>query len=87
MGKLCTANLSCLHQQGDYMIPNQIIGRGFMHTGYPPSEIEYTLPDSGLTIAIILFFIVGPFWLIYRLGEYGAKKSGLLSKRTIKEMD
>ncbi len=69
------------------MYPNAVTGRGAIYAGYPLSENEYTIPDPGLTLAIIIFCIAGPFWLIYRLGEYVAKKIGLLPKQVAKAIE
>ena len=69
------------------MYPNTGTSRGVIYKGYSPSETEYTIPDPSLTLAIIIFCIAGPFWLIYRLGEYVAKKSGLVPKQVTKAIE
>ena len=66
------------------MLPNTVIGRGAIYSGYPPSEDEYTIPDPGLTLAIVFFCIVGPFWLIYRFIKYLSVISGLVPDQAIK---
>ena len=45
------------------MIPHPITGRAHNIIAHS----EYTLPDPGHTVTVLLFCIVGPFWLMYRL--------------------
>ena len=47
------------------MISNPITGRGFFTENHP-NENDSANPDPSLTIATVVFCIVGPFWLIYR---------------------
>jgi len=66
------------------MFSNPITGRAYIFTGHTPGEEEATTPDPGLTIVTVIFCIVGPFWLIFKLVEQVAKKVGLVSGRTMK---
>ena len=63
------------------MFSNPITGRSLIFSGYPPNENEPTNPEPSLTIAIIIFCIVGPFWLINRLIEYLTKKGASFKNR------
>jgi hypothetical protein len=56
------------------MFSNPITGRKFLSSRYPPNETEAADLDSGLIIAVCIFCILGPFWLLYRLVEYLIKK-------------
>ena len=67
------------------MIRGPLPGRRYPYTGYPPSENEYILPDPGLTIAIALFCIVGPFWLIYLIVQRVVKKSVLFVRQVVRK--
>ena len=63
------------------MISNPITGRSYISTKYPPNENEARIPDPGLTIATIIFCIVGPFWLIYKLAEHVTGKRFKFSRQ------
>ncbi len=56
------------------MFSNPITGRSFLSSRYPPNETEATDLDPSLILAVVIFCILGPFWLIYRMVEYMAKK-------------
>jgi len=64
------------------MVTNPITGRAFIFTGYPPGAEEFTSPDLRLTIAIIIFCIVEPFWLI---GKFAKHVSGKIFIQTNQE--
>lgn len=51
------------------MISNPITRRSYIFTGYHPNENEIANPDPSLTIATIIFCVVGPFWLINRFAR------------------
>jgi len=68
------------------MNSNPITGRSHIFTGYPPNENEATNPDPSLTIAVVIFCIVGPFWLIYRLAKHVAKKIVLFTGQTAQKL-
>jgi len=57
------------------MFPNLITGQGQAFKKYPPNENESTYLDSSTTLTVVILCIVGPFWLLYRLLEFIAKKS------------
>ena len=48
---------------------------------------EYTSPNPGRTVAVILFCIVGPFWLMYRLIKHLAKASGLIANALVEVIE
>ena len=59
---------------------NPFIGRH-----YPsPDENESIDPDPMLTVAIVIFCILGPFWLIFRTVEYVATRVGLFTGRVLR---
>jgi hypothetical protein len=57
------------------MFSNPITGRSFIVLGDSSNDNESALPDPSLTIAVLIFCILGPFWLIYRLVETLLRKS------------
>jgi len=56
---------------------NPFIGRQYRS----PDENESIDPDPMLTVAVVIFCILGPFWLIYRFFEYVATRVGLFTRR------
>ena len=52
------------------MISNPITGRSYIFTGDHPNETESANPDPSLTIATVIFCIVGPFWLMYKFVKH-----------------
>ena len=69
-----------------YMYPNPFTGRSNLSGEYPPTENGTIQPDPNLTIAVVVFCIVGPFWLIYRLVEFVVKRSVLFTSQTLQKM-
>jgi len=51
------------------MNTNPIAGRAFICMGYPPGGEEASIPDPALTVATVIFCVVGPFWLITQLAR------------------
>ena len=68
------------------MFPNPLIGRSYLSGGIHQEENESVQPDLSLTLTVVVFCITGPFWLMYRLLEFLAKKSTLLTSQTLKKM-
>ena len=66
------------------MISNPITGRSYIFTGYPPNKNEVANPDPSLTIATIIFCIVGPFWLFLELVDQVANKISMVSSQNTK---
>lgn len=56
------------------MFTNPITGRTLIFTRYPPCEEEIDTPDASITIAIIIYIIVGPFWLIGKFVKHVTEK-------------
>ena len=54
-----------------------------MLTGASQNDNKAILPDMGLTITVVIFCLVGPFWLIYRLIKTIAKLGGLVVDRSV----
>ena len=67
------------------MIRDPLRGRRYPYIGHPPNKNEFTLPDTGLTIAIIIFCIVGPFWFIYMILQCVVKKSALFVRQAARK--
>jgi hypothetical protein len=63
------------------MASNILNGRCFGWRKYPSNEVNLTPAEPRLTIATVLFCLVGPFWLSYRLIKYLLKTSGLVPDR------
>ena len=60
------------------MASNLLNGRCFGWREYSSTEVNLTPAEPRLTIATILFCLVGPFCLSYRLIKYLLKASGLV---------
>jgi len=63
------------------MFSNPVTGRRFIFTEDSSDENEAAVPDPELTIAVLVFCVLGPFWLIYRLAEALIKKSAAFTVR------
>ena len=63
------------------MFSNPITGRRFI----PPNEPEAINPDPSLTLAVLVFCIAGPFWLLYRLVEHLVKRGASITIQSRKK--
>jgi hypothetical protein len=68
------------------MFSNPITGRTYAFKGYSSDENEYIDPDTSLAIAIVIFCVAGPFWLLFRFVKHVGKKSVLLTSQTLEKM-
>jgi len=69
-----------------YMYPNPFTGRSNLSGGFPPNENETIQPDPTHTLTAVVFCIVGPFWLVYRLVEFVVRRSALFTSQTLQKM-
>jgi hypothetical protein len=63
------------------MASNLLNGRCFGWREYSSTEVNLTPAEPRLTIATILFCLVGPFWLSYRIIKRVLKTIGLVPDR------
>ena len=63
------------------MASNVLNGRCFGLRDYPSNDFNLTPAEPRLTIATILFCLLGPFWLSYRIIKRVLKTFGLVSDR------
>jgi hypothetical protein len=68
------------------MYSNPITGRNYVFRGHSSDENEYTDPDPGLAIAIVIFCVAGPFWLLFRFVKHVGKKSALVTSQALEKM-
>lgn len=68
------------------MFPNPIAGQSYFSRGIHPDENESMQPDLSLTLTVVVLCITGPFWLMYRLLEFLAKKSVLFTSQALQKM-
>ena len=69
-----------------YMYPNPFTGRSYISGEYASNEDGTNEPDLTLTLTTVILCIVGPFWLLYRLLEFVAKKSVLVTSQAWQKM-
>jgi hypothetical protein len=65
------------------MISNPITDRRIILTGDSQNDNKSITPDVGLTITVVIFCLVGPFWLIYRLIKTIARLGGLVPDHSV----
>ena len=63
------------------MFSYPIFGRGHIFIGDISNEVEKNEIEPGLTIAVVLFCIMGPFWLLFRIVRYMLRLGTLLTLR------
>jgi hypothetical protein len=68
------------------MFSNPITGRNYIFRGDSFDENVSIEPNSSLAVAVVLFCIAGPFWLMYRLVKYVGKKGALLTSQALERV-
>jgi len=65
------------------MISNPITDRKYIFSGNSQNDNKVITPNMGLTITVVIFCLVGPFWLFYRLIKTIARMGGLVTDRSV----
>ena len=69
-----------------YMYRNPFTGQRFISGEYASNKDGTNELYPTLTLATVILCIVGPFWLLYRLLEFVAKKSVLFTSQAWQKM-
>jgi hypothetical protein len=70
-------------QYGGFMISNPLTDRRNILTGDSQNENKSISLDPSLTITVVIFCLLGPFWLIYRLAKTIVKMGSLVADRSV----